>query len=239
MTEAADLVVEDLVLAYGPIQVVHGIDFTAHAGQVTALLGTNGAGKTTTIRAVVGLHAPRSGSIRYSGHQLAGRPAHRVAGNDIALVPEGRRVFSSLTVRDNLRMGASRTAAAWRSTQRLDQVYALFPELRALEESPAGVLSGGQQQMLAVGRALMSEPSLLVLDEPSMGLAPVLVDRVFDALQALKATGTTLLLAEQNAVLALDLADDAYVLESGQIVGSGSAATLRSSPLVKEIYLGV
>lgn len=234
-----DLTVEDLVVAYGPIQVVHGITLTARAGRVTALLGTNGAGKTTTIRSLVGLHEPRSGTIRYGGTELAGLPAYRIAEQDIALVPEGRRVFASLTVRDNLRMGASRHPSSWRSSTRLDQAYDLFPELYEHREAVAGVLSGGQQQMLAIGRALMSEPSLLVLDEPSMGLAPVLVDRVFDALQALKATGTTLLLAEQNAVLALDLSDQAYVLETGQIVGSGTAAELRSSPLVKEIYLGV
>lgn len=234
-----DLDVHDIVLAYGRIQIIHGITFTAAAGRVTALLGTNGAGKTTTIRAITGVHPPRSGRICYGGEDLTGMPAHRIAGKDIAIVPEGRRVFPSLTVRENLRMGTIRSLSTWRGTDRIDEVFELFPELHAYQSARAGVLSGGQQQMLAIGRALMTGPSLLVLDEPSMGLAPVLVDRVFDALQELKRRGTSLLLAEQNAVLALDLADDAYVLESGEIVGSGTAKELRASEMVQQIYLGM
>lgn len=236
---SGDLEVHDVVLAYGRIQVVHGISFTAVAGRVTALLGTNGAGKTTTIRSLTGLHRPSSGTITYRGEDLTGLPAHRIAGKDIAIVPEGRRVFASLTVQENLRMGAIRTRRSWRGADRLDEAFDLFPELHDRRNAHAGLLSGGQQQMLAIGRALMSGPDLLVLDEPSMGLAPVLVDRVFDALQALKDRGTSLLLAEQNAVLALDLADDAYVLESGEIVGSGPAEELRTSAMVQQIYLGI
>ena len=234
-----DLQVHDMVLSYGRIQIVHGISFVAAAGRVTALLGTNGAGKTTTLRALTGLHPPRSGITTYGGENLVGIPAHRVAEKSIALVPENRRVFASLTVRDNLRMGRARKRAMWHSTDRLSEVFDLFPELHDHQNARAGLLSGGQQQMLAIGRALMSEPDLLVLDEPSMGLAPVLVDRVFDALQELKNRGTSLLLAEQNAVLALDLADDAYVLESGVMVGSGTADELRASALVQDIYLGM
>jgi branched-chain amino acid transport system ATP-binding protein len=234
------LTVRGLRVAHGPVEVVHGIDLDVRAGAVTALLGANGAGKTTTLRALLGHLRPSGGSVLLGGRELAGRRAHRIARDGVALVPEGRRVFASLTVADNLRMGGyGRTAArAWRDPAALTQPLALFPELEPLLERPAGLLSGGEQQMLAMGRALMRRPRLLVLDEPSMGLAPKVVQRIYAALGELRGGGTTILLAEQNARVALALADDAVLLRTGTVAAAGSAAELRDGPLIQEVYLG-
>ena len=229
---------EGLTVRYGRVEVVHGIGFQALPGQVTCLIGNNGAGKTTTIRGILGLQTSRADRVAFQGRSLAGLPAHAVARHGIALVPEGRRVFADLTVLENLRMGAVRRPGGWRDETRLDAVFELFPELRDRTPDRAGLLSGGQQQMLVMGRAMMAEPEMLVLDEPSMGLSPVLVDRIYEALVALRTQGYTILLSEQNANLALDLADRAYVLETGWIVEDGAAADLARSARVQAIYLG-
>ena len=227
-----------LEAGYGRLKVVHAADFVVREGQVTCLIGANGAGKTTTLRSLVGLHRPSAGIVRFAGEEIQRLPAAKVARRGIGLVPEGRRVFASLSVIDNLRMGTVPRGGRWRRPDTLDDVFELFPVLSEMRNREAGLLSGGQQQMLAVGRALMSKPRLLVLDEPSMGLAPLMVDRIYETLFALKEGGTTVLLAEQNARLALRLADFAYVLETGNVVEGGPAEELRRSARVEQIYLG-
>jgi branched-chain amino acid transport system ATP-binding protein len=236
MAEAL-LEVRGLRVGYGRIEVVHGVDLDVTEGRVLALLGANGAGKTTTLRAILGHLRPSGGQVRLAGASIAGSPAHRISRRGVAVVPEGRRVFKSLTVRENLRMGAFARGRAGRGDGP-GQVLDLFPELEPLLDRPAGLLSGGEQQMLAVGRALMGAPRLLVLDEPSMGLAPRLVARIYDALRALAGRGATLLLAEQNARAALDLADDAVVLATGAVALRGPAAQVRDAPELREVYLG-
>ena len=237
-TNSALVQVRDLTVGYGQLEVVHGVELDASEGAVTCLIGANGAGKTTTLRALIGLHPARGGTIRFGGREIQKLPAHKIARAGIAFVPEGRLVFASLSVLDNLRMGSAPRRARWRNPDGLDEVFELFPELHEHRSREGGMLSGGQQQMLAIGRALMSKPRLIVLDEPSMGLAPLLVDRIYDALFALKERGTTILVAEQNARLALRLADTAYVLETGKVVEHGPAQDLRHTPRVEEIYLG-
>jgi len=244
MTEPL-LAVRGLRAAYGAVEVVHGIDLDVAAGGVTALLGANGAGKTTTLRTLRGHLRPRAGSVRLQGREIAGRRAHAIARSGVALVPEGRRVFASLTVRDNLRMGGFGGAhrpfgafRAWRAPDALAAPLDLFPELAPLLDRPAGVLSGGEQQMLALGRALMRRPRLLVLDEPSMGLAPKVVQRIYAALVDLRAAGTTILLAEQNARAALAPADDAVVLRAGSVAARGASPELRDGELLRDVYLG-
>jgi len=238
------LSVRGLRVAHGPVEVVHGLDLDVRAGAVTALLGANGAGKTTTLRAILGHLRASAGSVRLDGREIGGGRPHRIARAGVALVPEGRRVFASLSVRDNLRMGtygqARGVAAmrAWRAPDGLAEPLARFPELEELLDRPAGLLSGGEQQMLAMGRALMRRPRLLVLDEPSMGLAPKVVQRIYAVLGELRAQGTTILLAEQNARAALELADDAVLLRTGTVAARSSAAELRDGDLVREIYLG-
>lgn len=232
------LVVKGLTVRYGRVEVVHGIDFQAPPGQVTCLIGNNGAGKTTTIRGILGLESSRADRVAFQGRSLAGLPAHAIARQGIALVPEGRRVFADLTVLENLRIGAVRRPGGWRDNSKLEEVFDLFPELKERTASKAGLLSGGQQQMLAIGRALMADPEMLVLDEPSMGLSPVLVNRIYEALVELRAQGYTILLSEQNASLALELADYAFVLETGRIVEHGAASDLARSARVQAIYLG-
>jgi len=238
------LSVRGLRVAHGPVEVVHGLDLDVPAGAVTALLGANGAGKTTTLNALLG-HLPVSrGTVTLGGRPIAGLRAHRIARAGVALVPEGRRVFASLSVADNLRMGGYRVASSgrsprtWRAPQTIAGPLELFPELDALLDRPAGLLSGGEQQMLALGRALMRSPRLLVLDEPSMGLAPKVVQRIYAALAELRARGTTVLLAEQNARAALGLADTAVVLATGTVAAAGPADELRDSPLLHDTYLG-
>jgi branched-chain amino acid transport system ATP-binding protein len=222
---------------YGRIEVLHGVTLNVARGEIVTLIGANGAGKTTLMHAIAGAQ-PSDGAIRFEGEDIANVPAHLRVARGISLVPEGRQLFAPLSVRDNLRLGIwSRSGAD--VGKALDRVCALFPMLAEIMDISAGALSGGQQQMLAIGRALMAEPRLLLLDEPSMGLAPKIVDQVLDAIRALKASGLTILLVEQNARAALAIANRAYVLETGRIALSGSASDIRNDPRVREAYLGV
>lgn len=232
------LEIENANVFYGAIQALHDVSLTVGEGELIALLGANGAGKTTTLRAISGLLRPRSGRIRFAGANLAGAPTHRVVAAGIVHVPEGRQVFSSLSVAENLRLGAyqRRDRAVVEEDRRW--VFSLFPILKERQGQAAGTLSGGEQQMLAIGRALMGRPRLLLLDEPSLGLAPVVVELIFDVIQKLRARGITILLVEQNAYQALALADRAYVLETGRVKLAGRSADLMRDPEIKKAYLG-
>jgi len=231
------LQIDGLHSGYGRIEVLHGVTLNVARGEIVTLIGANGAGKTTLMQAVAGVQ-PSAGAIRFEGEDIARVPAHLRVGRGISLVPEGRQLFAPLSARDNLRLGTwSRSGAE--IGKGFERVCALFPMLAEMMDISAGALSGGQQQMLAIGRALMAEPRLLLLDEPSMGLAPKVVDQVLDAIRALKASGLTILLVEQNARAALAIADRAYVLETGRIALSGSASEIRNDPRVREAYLGV
>ena len=232
------LSVEDLAVAYGGIQAVKGISFRVEEGELVTLIGANGAGKTTTLNTLGGLLAPATGTIRYAGQDLSTVPAHDRVRHGLALVPEGRGIFARLTVGENLLMGAfhRNDKAAIRAD--LDKSYALFPRLKEREQQLAGTLSGGEQQMLAIGRALMSKPRLLLLDEPSMGLAPLMVDKIFAIIREINAAGVAILLIEQNARLALQAASRAYVMESGAITLSGPASELAADERVRAAYLG-
>jgi branched-chain amino acid transport system ATP-binding protein len=232
------LEVTDLRSAYGRIQALKGISLRVGAGEITAIVGGNGAGKTTTLRCLSGVQPANGGRITYDGADITGWSAHRRVAAGIAQSPEGRQVFGPLSVEDNLRLGAFRRGRA-ETADGLDRVFAMFPILRDKRALPAAGLSGGQQQMLAIGRALMSRPRLLLLDEPSMGLAPVLVDQILDAVVALKRDGVTVLLVEQNASAALAIADRGYVIETGRIAHEGTGAALLHDPAVREAYLGV
>ena len=232
------LSVENLRSGYGRVEALHGVSLQVEAGEIVTLLGANGAGKTTLLHAISGVQPITSGSIRFQGTPFEHLPAHVRVALGIAQVPEGRQLFAPLSVKDNLRLGA------WsRSDKDLDgdmaRVCALFPMLTSLWERPAGALSGGQQQMLAIGRALMARPRLLLLDEPSMGLAPNLIDQLLAAIRALKDDGLTILLVEQNARAALAIADRAYVLETGRVTLDGTAAQIQADARVREAYLGV
>ena len=227
-----------LELAYGPTLAVKGIDLRVPAGSVVSLIGANGAGKTTTLRAISGLLRPRAGSIRFEGREISRLPPHRIAAAGIAQVPEGRQLFAGLSVAENLRLGAFRLAENAEFYRRRDGVLARFPRLAERLDEPAGLLSGGEQQMVAMGRALMAEPRLLLLDEPSMGLAPMLVEEIFAIIADLKREGRTILLVEQNAEAALEIADHAYVLESGRVALEGPAAAIAHDPAVVAAYLG-
>jgi branched-chain amino acid transport system ATP-binding protein len=238
MTPAALLDVQDLAVAYGGIVAVKGIALQAGAGQAVSLIGANGAGKTTTLRALSGLLKARAGSIRFEGTELRNAPAHRIARLGIAHVPEGRQIFANMTVAENLRMGAYLTSGAHEIEERRERVLARFPRLAERQGQLAGLLSGGEQQMLAIGRALMGRPKLLLLDEPSMGLAPLFVEEIFRIIAELKAEGQAILLVEQNASAALDISDYAYVLENGQIRLKGRAAEIAKNPEVAAAYLG-
>jgi branched-chain amino acid transport system ATP-binding protein len=232
------LSIDDLRSAYGRIEALHGVSLEVSSGEIVSLIGANGAGKTTLLCTVSGVQPVTAGSIRLQGKSIDGMPSHRRVALGITQVPEGRQLFAPLSVEDNLRLGAwSRPAA--NLTLDLARIYELFPMLAARRTSPAGALSGGQQQMLAIGRALMAKPRLLLLDEPSMGLAPILVDQIFEIIRRLKVEGLTILLVEQNAHAALAIADRAYVLETGRIAASGSAAQIRVDQRVREAYLGV
>jgi len=231
------LQIDGLHSGYGRIEVLHGVTLNVARGEIVTLIGANGAGKTTLMQAVAGVQ-PSAGTIRFEGKDIARVPAHLRVGRGISLVPEGRQLFAPLSARDNLRLGTwSRSGAE--IGKGFERICALFPMLAEMMDISAGALSGGQQQMLAIGRALMAEPRLLLLDEPSMGLAPKVVDQVLDAIRALKASGLTILLVEQNARAALAIADRAYVLETGRIALSGSASEIRNDPRVREAYLGV
>jgi branched-chain amino acid transport system ATP-binding protein len=227
-----------LTLAYGHITVVKGIDLAIDEGKVVCLIGANGAGKTTTLRAISGLMRPKAGAILFAGEPIGRLPPHRIAHLGLVQVPEGRQVFARMSVAENLRMGAFLVPDAREIGRRLDEVMALFPRLGERLRQSAGLLSGGEQQMLAMGRALMAAPRLLLLDEPSMGLAPLLVEEIFALIAKLKAAGRTILLVEQNARLALRVSDHAYVLETGRISLSGEARMVGADPSVLAAYLG-
>ena len=232
------LEVRGLRVTYGGITAVKGIDFEVHERELVTLVGSNGAGKTTTLKALCGLVRPAAGEIRYDGRQVTGEPAHRLVRAGMALVPEGRGVFGRLTVAENLDMGAYGRLDRHAIPADRDRAYALFPRLAERRRQLAGTLSGGEQQMLAIARALMSRPKLLLLDEPSMGLAPLMVQRIFETIRAVAAEGVTLLLVEQNAKLALELCHRGYVMESGSITLADSATALLGNPQVRQAYLG-
>ena len=234
----SSLVVEGLRVAYGRTEALKGIDLAVAEGQTVCLIGANGAGKTTTMRALSGLARPRGGRIVLDGADITGWAPHRVAEAGMLQVPEGRQVFTELTVGENLAMGAWLVPDAAERARREEQVLARFPRLRERVAQEAGSLSGGEQQMLALGRALMGAPRLLLLDEPSMGLAPLIVDQIFTIIADLKREGTTILLVEQNASAALEVADHAYVLENGRIVLEGPAAEVGRDPAIAKAYLG-
>ncbi len=233
----AMLEVKGLEVYYGVIQAIKGISFEVNQGEIIALIGANGAGKTTTLHTITGLIAAKSGSIVYEGTDVTRIPGYKLVGMGIAHVPEGRRVFSSLTVLQNLKMGAYTRKDKNELEETLKMIYRRFPRLEERKNQPAGTLSGGEQQMLAMGRALMSHPRLIVMDEPSMGLSPIYVNEIFDIIQKINGDGTTVLLVEQNAKKALSIANRAYVLETGNIVLSGDAGDLLNNDQVKKAYL--
>ena len=233
----AMLEVKGLEVYYGVIQAIKGISFEVNQGEIIALIGANGAGKTTTLHTITGLIAAKSGSIVYEGTDVTRIPGYKLVGMGIAHVPEGRRVFSSLTVLQNLKMGAYTRKDKNELDETLKMIYRRFPRREERKNQPAGTLSGGEQQMLAMGRALMSHPRLIVMDEPSMGLSPIYVNEIFDIIQKINGDGTTVLLVEQNAKKALSIANRAYVLETGNIVLSGDAGDLLNNDQVKKAYL--
>ncbi len=232
------LEVRDLVVRYGAVEAVKGISFSVDEGQVVCLVGSNGAGKTTTLRAISGLLPVASGSISFAGKQINGVPAHRLVTLGLGHSPEGRHVFPRLTVEENLLLGAFSRGRGAETRGDLDRVYDMFPVLGERRRNPAGVFSGGEQQMLAMGRALMSRPKLLMLDEPSMGLSPIMTTQIMDTVIELRSTGTTVLLVEQNAFAALSLADHGYVLEVGKVVMQDTGAALLVDDGVRRTYLG-
>ena len=231
------LKVENINVYYGAIHAIKGISFEVNDGEIVTLIGANGAGKSTTLQTISGLLHSATGSITFKGENIAGTPAHKLVSKGLAQVPEGRRVFLNMTVEENLEMGAY-TRPGSEVEPHLERVYGLFPRMKERRRQVAGTLSGGEQQMLAMGRALMSDPKLMMLDEPSMGLAPILVEQIFDIIQELHKAGTTILLVEQNAQMALSVADRGYVLETGKIVTSGSGKELLNDESVKKAYLG-
>ena len=231
------LKVSDINVYYGAIHAIKGVSFEVNPGEVVTLIGANGAGKSTTLQTVSGLLHSRTGSIEFLGENLMGVPAHKVVAKGLAQVPEGRRVFLQMTVEENLEMGAY-TRSGGDIDADLEKVYAYFPRLMERRRQIAGTLSGGEQQMLAMGRALMRRPKLLMLDAPSLGLAPILGEQIFKIIQTLHEAGTTILLVEQNAQAALSIADRGYVLETGKIVTSGTGTELLASPEIKKAYLG-
>jgi len=228
-----------LQVAYGAIQVVWGVDLAVDRGQVVALIGPNGAGKTTTLRALAGLLPARQGIIRFAGQDVTAEPAHLRVRRHLCLVPEGRQLWPRMTVEENLLMGAFPRPMRPASSQQLPRIYDLFPRLRERRHQPCGTLSGGEQQMCAIGRGLMAQPLLLLLDEPSLGLAPILVDQVFQFIRRIAADGVTILLAAQNANQALQVSQHAYVMEAGRIALAGPSSELRASDHVRRAYLGV
>jgi branched-chain amino acid transport system ATP-binding protein len=232
------LEIENMHSYYGHIQALRGISLTVDEGEVVTLIGSNGAGKTTTLRSIHGILPPKQGKIIFAGEEIQGTPAHELISRGIAQSPEGRRIFFRMTVLENLEMGAYHRNDSSGIREDMDRVYDLFPRLKERTKQEAGTMSGGEQQMLAIGRALMSRPRLLLLDEPSMGLAPVLVERIFEIIREINKQGTTILLVEQNANVALEIATRGYVLETGAIVNSAPAAELREDPTVREAYLG-
>jgi branched-chain amino acid transport system ATP-binding protein len=232
------LEVRDLVVSYGHVEAVRGVSLSVAAGQLVTLIGPNGAGKTSILSALCGLIAPRRGSVRLDGRDVTGWPAHRIVAAGLSLVPEGRAVLGRMTVEENLILAGELRQPAAALREEIDQQYVRFPVLRERRDQPAGALSGGQQQMLAFARALLARPRVLLLDEPSMGLSPILVKQVFEIIVTIHRAGTTILLVEQNARLALSVADDAYVLERGQVVLHAPPRALADDERVKAAYLG-
>ncbi len=232
------LEVKDLQVFYGVIQAIKGISFEVNQGEIVTLIGANGAGKTTTMQSIMGLIKPRDGSIVYDGKNITGMPTHKIVEMGMTQVPEGRRVFSELTVYENLLMGAYTEKDRSRIKEDIEEIYTIFPRLGERKSQVAGTLSGGEQQMLAMGRAIMSHPKLLMLDEPSMGLSPALVDQVFEIIKHFHNTGTTILLVEQNANKSLAISDRAYVLENGRITVTGTGKELMASEEIRKAYLG-
>ena len=231
------LSVDNLNVYYGAIHAIKGVSFDVNEGEVVTLIGANGAGKSTTLQTVSGLLRSRTGSIKFCGEDISRLPSYKIVERGLAQVPEGRRIFLQMSVQENLEMGAYTKNQSGVAAD-LEDVYERFPRLRERRRQIAGTLSGGEQQMLAIGRALMSHPKLLMLDEPSMGLAPILVEQIFDIIRELHRSGTTILLVEQNAQMALSVADRAYVLETGKISLSGTGAELAASDSVRKAYLG-
>lgn len=230
------LKVDNINVYYGNIHAIKDISFEVNEGEIVTLIGANGAGKSSTLNTISGLLRSKTGSITFNGENISHTPAYKIVGKGLAMVPEGRRIFQQMTVRENLDMGAYTGIGT--IDAKLEAVYAQFPRLKEREKQIAGTLSGGEQQMLAMGRALMSSPKLLMMDEPSMGLAPILVEQIFGIIADLHKNGTTILLVEQNAQAALSIADRGYVLETGKIVTSGTGAELLNSPAIKKAYLG-
>ena len=231
------LKVEDINVYYGSIHAIKGVSFEVNEGEIVTLIGANGAGKSTTLNTISGLLHSKTGSVTFMGENLGKVPCHKIVSKGLALVPEGRRVFLQMTVQENLEMGAF-TQGSKTLDDDLERVYTQFPRLKERMKQVAGTLSGGEQQMLAMGRALMSHPKLLMLDEPSMGLAPILVEQIFEIIENLHKAGTTILLVEQNAQAALSVADRGYVLETGKVVTTGTGRELLESPAIKKAYLG-
>ena len=234
----AMLEVKDLEVYYGMIQAIRGISFEVNEGEIVSLIGANGAGKTTILHTITGLLSPKKGSVLFEGKEITKIPAHKIVSLGMAHVPEGRRVFAQLSVYQNLKMGAYTRKDKDELEKTLETVYKRFPRLEERKNQLAGTLSGGEQQMLAMGRALMSHPRIILMDEPSMGLSPILVNEIFDIIQSVSASGTTVLLVEQNAKKALSIADRAYVLETGNIVMTADAKELMNDDSIKKAYLG-
>ncbi len=234
----AMLEIKDIEVFYGMIQAIKGVSFEVNEGEVIALIGANGAGKTTILHSITGLTAPKKGQILFEGQDITSTPAHKIVSMGMAHVPEGRRVFAQLTVLENLKMGAFTRKDKEEVEESLIRVYKRFPRLEERKTQMAGTLSGGEQQMLAMGRALMSRPRIILMDEPSMGLSPIFVNEIFDIIREVSEGGTTVLLVEQNAKKALSIADRAYVLETGNIVLDGKAEALLNDDSVKKAYLG-
>ena len=232
------LKIDNIHVYYGAIHALKGVSLEVHKGEIVTLIGANGAGKSTTLRTVSGLLAPKSGSISFLGENIAGMPAHEIVKRGISQVPEGRRIFAEMSVQENLEMGAFTRKDKAGVAQDFDIVYNRFPRLKERRKQQAGTLSGGEQQMLAMGRALMSRPKLLLLDEPSMGLAPLLIKEIFSIIEDINREGTTVLLVEQNANMALSIAHRAYVMETGRITLQGAAKELAASEDVRKAYLG-
>jgi len=232
------LKLDNVSVNYGAIEALTGISMHVEQGEVVTLIGANGAGKTTTLRTITGLLEPREGKVTFEGEDIGGRPTHRLVAKGISMSPEGRGVFANLSVRENLQMGAYLQKDKRAIAADMERAFQMFPRLKEREAQKAGTLSGGEQQMLAIGRALMSRPRLLLLDEPSLGLAPLVVHTIFEAIDEIRGKGTTILLVEQNAHAALGHSDRAYVLETGRIIMEGSSKQLASDPRIKEAYLG-
>jgi branched-chain amino acid transport system ATP-binding protein len=232
------LELHDVHTFYGSIEALRGISIEVNEGEIVTLIGSNGAGKSTTLRSISGLTPPREGSIRFDGHEVGETPAQEIVQRGVSQAPEGRRIFQRMTVRENLELGAYLRRELPAIEKDLERVYDLFPRLKERERQKAGTMSGGEQQMLAIGRALMADPKLLLLDEPSMGLAPVLVERIYETIAEINEQGTTILLVEQNANFALGVSKRGYVLETGRIALADEAAALRQNPEVQRAYLG-